>query len=115
MMRAFFPLTSLLLLATSPARADIAIECAGHNRAANDYSQWDVKISGKDADSGGMHFSVVETKRYYILTRPGLQIQIDKVAKRYVMWGPKGKKAPPIESSRNVFGEGCDIPKLGPK
>lgn len=114
MKRAAFFLTIILPLVAGPVRADIVIECAGHDRALNDYSQWDLKISGKVADVWGKHFSVAETKRYFILTRPDSQIRIDKITKRYVAWGPKGKKAPPIEWSRNVLGEGCDIPKLAP-
>jgi hypothetical protein len=102
----FFLMATGLFLA-GPAHADISIGCGGYNVAANDHVEWELKINGKDANLDGKHFSVVETKRYFILTRSDSQIRIDKTTKRYVMWGPKGKKARPIEWAGKD--EGCDI------
>lgn len=112
---AIFLLIMTSLPVGSAAHAEVTIECGGHIGALNDYTQWDLKISGNGGELGGRHYSVRETKRFYVLTRPGSEIQIDKLTKGYVEWGSKGRKAPPIEWSRNVLGEGCDIPKTEPK
>ena len=112
---------NLVLLAVTvfsaiPAHADILIRCFGYNRALNDHVEWDLNITGHQADlKDGKKYSVVETKRYFMITGPASSIRINKSKESYVMWGPKGPKAPAIEWSRNTPGEGCEIPKRNVK
>jgi hypothetical protein len=103
-----------LIFAATPAHADITIVCGGYAPKINDHVEWELRISGTEADWGdGKRFKASETRRFYIVTRPGTEIRINKAAKSYVMYGPMGAKAAPIEWSRKVSGEGCEIPKAG--
>ena len=110
-MRAKIFLLIPFLFVTAPAHADIVIGCGGYNPSINDHVEWELKISGAGADFEGKHYSVSETKRFFVLTEPGSQIRINKVTKSYVILGRKGQKVPAVEWSRKVPGEGCEIPK----
>src|SRR5215831_13656996 len=110
-MRAKIFLLIPFLFVTAPAHANIVIACGGYNPSINDHVEWELTIIGASADFEGMHYLVSETKRFIVLTRPGSQIRINKAAKSYVILGPKGRKAPAVEWSRKVPGEGFKIPK----
>jgi hypothetical protein len=100
--------------ATAPTYADIVISCGGYSPSINDHVEWDMTIIGAQADwDEGQHFKARETKGFYVLTRPGTEVHINKAAKSYVMYGPRGQKAHAIEWSRKVSVEGCEIPKIG--
>jgi len=107
-------LVMAFLFGTVSAHANIIIACGGYSPPINDHVEWDMTITGAQADWGrGQHFKARETKGFYVLTRPGSEIHINKAAKSYVMYDPKGRKARPIEWSRNIPGEGYEIPKIG--
>ena len=101
------------IFAAVPAHADITIACGGYAPSINDHVEWELTIRGTEADRDSEHFKAIETKRFYILTKPGTEIRINKATKSYVTYGPKGPKAPALEWSRKVPGEGCEIPKMG--
>jgi hypothetical protein len=112
--RYVLPLATASLLGAIPAHANIVIACGGYSPSINDHVEWDMTITGAQADWGeGPHFKATETKGFYILTRPGTEIRINKAAKSYVTYGPRRQKARAIEWSRKVPGEGCEIPKIG--
>jgi hypothetical protein len=96
-MRHSFLWAALFLLATTNANADIYIGCGGYDPSINDHVEWDLKISGKGTGLAGKHFSVLETRRFFFLTGSTSQIRINKVTKRYMIFSPKGPKAPAIE------------------
>ncbi len=109
-------LVAAFMLGAVPARANIVVACGGYSPSINDHVEWGMTITGSLADWGnGQHFKVRETKGFYILTRPGTEIRIDKTTKSYIIYGPKGQKARAIEWSRKVPGEGCEIPKITPR
>jgi hypothetical protein len=104
------------LLVSSPAvaaqgQAETLIGCGGYSPKLNDHVEWDVKIVGSDADRGDEHFKVSETKSLFVLKGRRSQIRINKATKSYVTLG--SNKAP-LEWSRNVPGEGCDISESAP-
>jgi len=107
-------LAMVSLLGSLPAHANIVIACGGYKPAINDHVEWDVTITGAHADWGEEpRFKAQELGGFYVLTRPGTEIRINKIAKSYVIYGPKGPKARAIQWSRKVPGEGCEIPKIG--
>jgi hypothetical protein len=109
-----FALVMIFPLGAIPADAAITIACGGYDPTINDHVEWDMIITGGQADWGeGQHFEARETKGFYVLTRLGTEIRINKATKSYVMYGPKGRKARAVEWSRKVSGEGCEIPKIG--
>ena len=100
-----------LLFASPQAHADVVIGCGGYDPKINDHVEWEVKINGPTADFDGEQFKVSETKNFFILIGPHSQIRINKKKKSYVILGLKGKRAPALEWSRRVPGEGCEISK----
>jgi len=105
----------MLALTNGTAWADIKIECAGHNRAINDYMEHEGRIAGSSAYFDGKPFKLTKTKTGYILTGPESQIWINRKAKSYVIYGPKGPRNPALERSRKVLGEGCDFSEVVPQ
>lgn len=92
--------------AVAHSGAGISLGCNGYNVEINDHVEHTGRIMGNRATFDNERYRVIKTAKDFILLRRGAQIRINRVTGKYVMYGPKGRKAPATEYSE-PGGGGC--------
>jgi hypothetical protein len=93
-------------VAATNGSAHTPLACNGYNVSINDHVEHIGKIIGNSAMFDDKQYRVIRTAREFILVRHGSEIRINRVSGKYVMYGPKGRKAPATEYSE-PGGGGC--------
>jgi hypothetical protein len=104
--RLFAVLSMVCIAAATQGSAAIPLACNGYSVFLNDHVEHEGQIVGNTAIFDGERYRVIRTSKVFVLTRHNSEIRINRVSRKYVMYGPKGRKAPPAEYSERGGG-GC--------